>query len=255
MQGIGFLARNSQLLLGILLAIFASTSTANSSSWRELSPGLEYRLLQRKIHVFRIAPKKHQLQIALAPKDKVSNVIRFAQQNQALIAINGGFFTPKLRPLGLRIQNGNQLNPIQATNWFGIFYLQNDNPHIVAKSEFRNNKNIQMAIQCGPRLIIDGKIPKLKAGFDNRTVLAIDKQNRVIIAVTENQPISTTSMARILLKLDAVQALNLDGGNSTQLYAKIGDFKRQVTGLSGITDAVLVSRVRERGEISHSSQE
>jgi hypothetical protein len=40
--------------------------------------------------------------------------------------------------------------------------------------------------------------------------------------------------------LECTDALNLDGGSSTQLYANVRLFKINVPGINAITDAILV---------------
>ena len=103
-----------------------------------------------------------------------------------------------------------------------------------------------MAIQAGPRLIINHRIPSLKDGDAERTALGITKNNQLIIVVTEKNPMSTTRLAEIMRRsedkdgLACQYALNLDGGHSTQLYANVNDFSLQLPGFSTIPDALII---------------
>ncbi len=169
-----------------------------------------------------------------------------AESNHAVIATNGGFFTPELKPLGLRVDQGEQKNPLKATAWWGVFLIKEGKPQIVAQKNYRPDKSIEFAIQSGPRLLVNGKIPALKPGLDNRTALCITKDKKVVLLATENLPISTGDLAKILGSNDkkgglgCIDALNLDGGSSTQLYANVNRFKLKVSGFTTVSDAVLV---------------
>ena len=91
---------------------------------------------------------------------------------------------------------------------------------------------------------MNGQVPTLRPGLANRSALGIDKHGKVIVVVTENLPISTSDLAHILAAppLNCVDALNLDGGSSSQLYAKIDRFKLDVPGFSQVSDAIVVKR-------------
>jgi exopolysaccharide biosynthesis protein len=119
--------------------------------------------------------------------------------------------------------------------------------HIVNQRNFKKNKEIEFAIQSGPRLVVNGKIPlSLKPGMDSRTALGITKNNDIILVATENLRLTTTQLASVMLAfqidggLGCVDALNLDGGSSTQLYASFKNFYLDIAGYSAVTDAIIV---------------
>ena len=222
-----------------------------AGSWQRLAEGLHYRRLvspkwgsNSQLHAFRIDLQHYRLALALAEdyQKNMSVARELAQRQQALIAVNGGFFTPRQKPLGLRIQQGVVRYPLKNTSWWGIFYLMQRQAHIVALGEFKLHPDIDMAVQAGPRLLIHGKIPSLKAGFAERSVLGIDRKGRVILLSTENAPMQTRQLAILLRDVFACQeAINLDGGTSAQLYAQVPpSLAIDIGNLSLITDAVLV---------------
>ncbi len=55
-------------------------------------------------------------------------------------------------------------------------------------------------------------------------------------------PLSTTELAQVMkaAPLNCENALNLDGGSSSQLRAQIGSFQLDVHGFSNVSDAVIV---------------
>jgi exopolysaccharide biosynthesis protein len=69
----------------------------------------------------------------------------------------------------------------------------------------------------------------------------------VILLATENLLLSTTDLATIMRNktadggLECVDAINFDGGHSTQLYTRLQNFNLQVPSFTAVADAVLVS--------------
>ena len=245
--------KGHQILLFIILntALFLPHTTY-ANSWRMLAPGIEYQELKTNkltpwshIHAFRINLAENELKIATANKlsRKYASVDEMAVHNNALLAINGGFFDKKFRPLGLRINNYKQLNNLKRISWWGIFYVKNNRAYISSYRQYHKSPKTSFAMQSGPRLLIDGQTPTLKPGNAERSAIGIDGQGRIIIVVTDNASMSTTDLALMMSKspINCIDALNLDGGSSSQLYAKIGNFQLNVHGFSDISDAIIVT--------------
>ncbi|WP_133126900.1 phosphodiester glycosidase family protein [Legionella nagasakiensis] len=237
------------IVLLIILLSMASLSIADN--WRELAPGIQYRDLSSSllnpwahIHVFRINLQKNQFDLVMANhlSRKHASTEEFAQHSNALIAINGGFFDKNYHSLGLRISNHQLHNPIKHISWWGVFYIKGQKPYLSAPRQFKNNHYVSFALQSGPRLLINGKIPSLKPGLAERTALGINSNDEVIILVTDNTPMTTKTLAEIMKSspLNCKEALNLDGGSSSQLTANIGSFQLNVHGFSNISDAIIV---------------
>ncbi|KTD16485.1 phosphodiester glycosidase family protein [Legionella jordanis] len=238
------------LPLLVFLLTFSSCPLANSE-WRSLAPGIEYQDLDGNfltpwshIHAFRIDLKKNHLSIVTASelaRDHAS-VNEYAQFSHALLAINGGFFDNNFKPLGLRIYNKRQKAPLKNISWWGVFYIKNHKPYLTSANQFRANNQIDFAIQSGPRLLVNNRIPPLKAGRAERSALGITHDGRVIILVTDNLPLSTTELAQLMkaAPLNCQNALNLDGGSSSQLRAQLDSFQLEVHGFSNVSDAIIV---------------
>lgn len=242
-------------LLKVLVIVFLFLSSATTASpWKKLAPGIEYRDIGANIltpwshvHVFRIDLKHNQLDLMQASEldRKQASVDQFAHRSNALIAINGGFFDKNYLPLGLRIGHATQYSPIKQISWWGVFQIKNNQAAISSFSRF-NNASPQFAIQSGPRLLINGKIPPLKPGHAERTALGITQDGHVIILVTDHAPMTTTALAKFMKSspLYCKNALNMDGGSSSQLYAHIGTFQLSAHGFSDVTDAIIVKSKR-----------
>ncbi|KTC73070.1 hypothetical protein Lbir_1122 [Legionella birminghamensis] len=238
------------LLTVSLLALVLNYALA-SNNWHKLTSGIDYQELKESyltpwshIYAFRINLKYNQLSLVFA-KDmavKYASADEFAQHSNALLTINGGFFDQEFKPLGLRIKNRQLKSPLKQISWWGIFYIRNDKPYITNVRQFRRDNQIEFAVQSGPRLLINGQIPPLKPGRAERTALGITPDGEVIILVTDNAALSTIELAQIMKAppLNCLNALNLDGGSSSQLHAQIDSFHLNVHGFSNVSDAVIV---------------
>ena len=214
-----------------------------------IAPGLAYMDLNSEsitrwsqIHVFRIDLQHYQLDLVDAMDRSRTRVPikELADYHHALIAINGGFFDTQDRPLGLRIKHHKVTNPLKRISWWGIFYIKDHKPYITSMSHYKNNSDIDMAIQTGPRLLINGHKPALKPGLAERTALGITSHGELIILVSENTPMTTDKLADLMKSIDCVDAINLDGGSSSQLYAQIGALKINDRGFNTIHDGLII---------------
>ncbi len=99
------------------------------------------------------------------------------RDGQVQMAMNGGIYDKAYAPLGLYIEKGRQLTPLNRAsgggNFFirpgGVFYLRGQNAGIVSINKFRASPAIRYAVQSGPMLIENGKINwRLKPSASSR---------------------------------------------------------------------------------------
>lgn len=223
-----------------------------ASEWRVIADGLEYQELTdthpipwSHIHVFRIDLKYNNFSLitAKALHHNYAVISEYAKFSNALLAINGGFFDKNYHPLGLRISNTHKLNSLRPISWWGIFYIKNNQPYI--SNTDNNYLNADFAVQSGPRIIIDGQISKLKfSGYAERSAIGITEYGKIIILVTEHNPISIQKLAHLMYKdpINCIQALNLDGGSSSQLYANLNKFYLNVHNFASVSDAIIITK-------------
>ncbi len=240
-----------RVVLLFLLPLVANICQANS--WNSIEPGIEYQDLNRNsimpwshIHVFRVDLAQNQMELAAAQamfKTSHASIEQFAQKTKPIIALNGGFFDTQFKPMGLRINHQKQLTPLKPISWWGIFHIdQEQKPGLTSMRQFEPDSTLNFALQAGPRLIINGKIPHLKAGYAERSALGITKSGKVIIVVTQNYPMTTRMLAELMRStpVNCLYALNLDGGSSSQLYVNSNKLKMHSPGFTHISDAVIV---------------
>lgn len=234
-----------------LLFLNFSCSATVFAKWQELRSGLYYQDLAptlihdwSHIHVFKINPKlfrfelvSHQQTAYLFP-----TISQYAEYKHAPLSFNGGFFDNQQHPLGLRVSRFKRLNPFKNISWWGVFYIKNQTPYISSAKHFSYSKQIEFAIQSGPRLLVNGQLTNVHPGYAERTALCILPDHQVAVIITQYYP-STLKHLATLLKAPPLQcqdAINLDGGSSTQFFAKFSGFYRYMSGITSVSDAITV---------------
>lgn len=175
-------------------------------------------------------PKKQHL--ALHWKDDKGQIIGSlgrmnawtqSRGRQLLFAMNGGMYMEDRAPLGLYIENGRTLRPLNrrtaSGNFYmkpnGVFYLTKDRRGVVCRTEdFRASSTIQYATQSGPLLLINGRIhPMFQKGSRNLNVrngVGILPGNKVLFAMSKGA-ISFYDFAEYFRSRGCRWALYLDG--------------------------------------------
>jgi len=156
------------------------------------------------------------------------------QNKEMVFATNGGMFMQNFMPLGLYVENGKPMTPINKkngkTNFYikpnGIFYLTKDKKaSIKTTSDFKFNKSILYATQSGPMLLINGKInPEFRNNSINlniRNGVGILPDNKVLFALTK-MPMNFYDFANYFKEMKCKEALFLDGGISEFYYPEKG---------------------------------
>lgn len=239
-----------KLLIAFFILSLPVSYALATNHWRQLAPGIEYQDVKGNlftpwshIHAFRINLNDNEFSLITAKELTLAHasIHEYARFSNALLAINGGFFDTAYQPLGLRISNKHQKNSLKNISWWGIFYIKNNKAYLKNINQYKAD-NQDFAIQSGPRLLINRKIPPLRPGRASRSALGITKDGRVIILVTDNHFLSTTELALIMKAppLNCENALNLDGGSSSQLSARLTNFQIDVPGFSNVSDAIIV---------------
>jgi len=236
-------------------AVAAMPNFIVPTAWRNVASGLEYTTISNfadfpggNLHVFKIDLQHYNLRIGLTKNADGGNktLQQLMREENAIIAVNGGFFSPDDKPLGLLVSQGKLLNSLRPTSWWGIFSIHGTQAQITARKDYQFDATTDFAIQAGPRLVVNEQIPNIASNVDYRTALGITKDGRVIIAVTENLMLTTQELAEIMRRpenmggLGCVNALNLDGGHSTQMYTRLATLLLQVPSFTQVADSILV---------------
>lgn len=228
--------------------LFGAASPAHADPWRKIDEGL-YFIRMPQVQAFKIDPQKFKFQILsgkISFHESSATVQQMFKQFQPALIVNGGFFSPEGKSLGLLIKNGTRLNSAHKTSWWSVFHVTGKKPGITSSKDFNAKHTTELAIQAGPRLVIRGHIPKLKFSLARRSGIGFQPDGHVVIAVADQAELSLTAFANFFQKsekeggLGCSDALNLDGGGSTQLAAHWKDLDVDIQGDTKVPNAVAV---------------
>jgi uncharacterized protein YigE (DUF2233 family) len=151
----------------------------------------------------------------------------WAERLQSALVVNGGYFTPEDKTVGL-IVSGGQSWGTPYGDFAGMFAVTGDGSVSVRwlrDRPFNPNEALREALQSFPVLVKPGGVMGFPADADDgrparRTVVAQDRQGFVLIMVAPRGYLSLHRLAAFLAgsDLDIDVALNLDGGTSTGLW-------------------------------------
>jgi uncharacterized protein YigE (DUF2233 family) len=173
------------------------------------------------------------------PLRNFSNVAKAvaATGSELIFAVNGGMYRPDYTPVGLHIENGQELRPADRSsvdgppakvpNFYkkpnGVFFVGEDGAGVLTTDAFLQKRpNARFATQSGPMLVIDGSLhPAFIPGSTDRTRrsgVGICTGGTVRFAIS-NDAVNFHDFARLFRdRLDCPNALFLDGGRGVGLH-------------------------------------
>lgn len=150
-----------------------------------------------------------------------------ASRRRLAFATNAGMFTPQRTPVGLHVEDGRELSPVNLGSGVGNFYIKPngifmvdaDGARILDSAEYRETRaDVRLATQSGPMLLVNGKPnPHFRPDSTNvqiRSAVAVRGPSDVYFVLSQ-EPVTFYELA--LLCRDALhcgQALYLDGAIS-----------------------------------------
>jgi hypothetical protein len=140
--------------------------------------------------------------------------------------INGGYFHPDDRPLGLMVSGGREIHGFEKAKLLsGVLAVRGHRIELVRSGVFKPGKDVQEALQAGPWLVEHGRpVTGLNAERRaRRSVVATDGKGHWAIVATGPLTLAEAGEVLALPGLPGGwtvrDALNLDGGSSTALWA------------------------------------
>ena len=150
------------------------------------------------------------------------------RSNQVAFAMNAGMFDEQGHAIGLLIEDGKELQPINRRDGYGNFHMKpngvflvrsDGRAEVVASDEYEPGDEVEFATQSGPVLLIDGKLhPRFEPDGQSlhfRNGVGIGPDGAPLFAISE-EPVSFGRFARFyrdVLKVD--DALYFDGSVSS----------------------------------------
>jgi hypothetical protein len=249
-------ARAGALLLA--LAAFAGTASCTRSvpvapqvRFNDLANGVQYaRLYDLRAegeridgHAFRIDLEAAGLRVLAAGGPKTRReVATIARRFQDVVAVNGAFFDEEGKAMGLVVDQGRLISRWRTKAW-GALVVKDRRATMMKGKDVDLEKKPELVLQGWPRLVVDGKVMDLKKQEAARTAVCADGRYVTIVVLPDDTGMK--ALASFLARRDQLgglgcqNALNLDGGPSTQLYAKLGALTVAVKGGWGVHNALV----------------
>lgn len=161
-----------------------------------------------------------------------------ADEGRTLVfAINAGMYLTDFSPIGLYVENGQELRPVstktmdgpagKVPNFYkkpnGVFFLNDDEAGILPTADYlKRRPKARFATQSGPMLVIKNKLnPILVGGSTDRTPrsgVGVCDDGIVRFAISEGA-VNFHDFAHLFRdRLRCPNALFLDGGNGAGIY-------------------------------------
>ena len=167
-----------------------------------------------------------------------ARVTALREEHDAWLVVNGTFFSHSGEPMGLLRQADTELNPLRSADW-GVFEVDGSgHARLVHTRDYVPAAEVEMAVQCGPRVVIDGEVPGLKPQSAHRTALCIRNPSEVAVVITRGVVLADAFGRWLADDLGCRDALLLDGGPSTQLSARVGTLSMDVHGGWGVPNGI-----------------
>ncbi len=234
-----------------------SSGTPALNTWIQAAPGVEIRYEDWKspgdnedtVTIVRFDVHHIRLSVAYQPSDPLA-MSEWMKKEQATAIINGGYFDEQNNAEGLVIAGGQAFGT--SYSGFGGMLSVNSQGQIrlrsLSEAPYKpNSEQLEQATQSSPLLMLHGKRTQFNADSagSRRSVVAMDKQGRLLFIVSPGMAFSLDELADLLVSSDLSidTALNLDGGASTGLYVNAGN---QHVNIDSVTPLPLVIVVKAK---------
>lgn len=246
------------VLNGAALADGPLPSEQNIPEWKSLAPDLEVTefgssspgLFSSQLLFVRTGLRDFVLSVGMAREFGMGRATAkvLAEKAGGAVAVNANFFDLDRKPLGLVINRGLTRNPLHKGGRVltGIFELNSKGPTVRSRDGYDSSSAIE-AIQAGPRLLAKGQ--KIEGLSDRdvatrRSGVCIDKQGRLLLFCSASNlgGITLLELQSLLLNphIGCVDALNLDGGGSAQMYLKVSETNYYLPGTDEVPVVLLL---------------
>ena len=174
------------------------------------------------IYILRLEPAQFDFRIGYQPGQPLP-LAAWQANSEALIVVNGGFFTEEFTATGLIVVDGAS-SGVSYDDFAGMLAITECGPEIrwLGQRPYSADEPLRYALQSFPLLVEPGGL----LGYSNedgsparRTVIGIDDDGRFLIILTRQSRFTLGQLSRWLTNSDLGLdiALNLDGGPSSGL--------------------------------------
>jgi exopolysaccharide biosynthesis protein len=254
----------TKLLLGtvVLPTLLSVEAWANPPPipWRQVLPDLEvaevsfprFLVLESSSVIVRTSLSRFRVGVIRAGDLALegATVQELVLRTGAAFGVNGSFFEEGRRAIGLLATRGivHQRPHMGGTLLNGIFVSSKSGLRILPRTRF-SSVSILDGLQAGPLLIQEGRsLSSFQDRADRRSAVCIDKEERLVFFATSSRVLglSLGDLQEFLLGLGCKDALNLDGGGSTQLFlstrhsSKSSPYELNIEGEDPVPSAIVL---------------
>jgi uncharacterized protein YigE (DUF2233 family) len=142
-----------------------------------------------------------------------------------VLSMNAGMYEPDMRPVGLHVEDGRTIAPLNTNPGEGNFYMEPNGVFFVrhdgtagilsTRAYAKDRPNARMATQSGPMLVIEGKLhPRFEPNGTSRFIrngVGVRDVHTIILAIS-TETVSLGRFARLFRdELGCSDALFFDG--------------------------------------------
>ena len=153
------------------------------------------------------------------------NLAAVMRRENCLAGVNGGYFDPEDKPVGLLISDGNVIAPLRKARLLsGVTIVSNGRIQLLRVAEYSSKRRATAALQCGPFLVDRSQpVPGLNDTRPaRRTFIVTGGSDRAAIGFCSD--VTLAQLGKILATpgvapdLKVQRALNLEGGSSSAFW-------------------------------------
>ena len=226
-------------MIAFLLAAAASLAAPDNGALAETRPCLSMEYERNAYTICEVDLRRHAVRLYWkrpdgTPYSYLSALPRAleGEAGKLLFATNAGMFDPALKPVGLYVEQGRELVHASTKSGYGnfhmkpngVFYVSADRAAVAETRAFlKQRPQAELATQSGPMLVIDGRLhPRFdrdSTSLKARNGVGVRQDGKVIFAISQGE-VSFDAFARLFRDgLNCPNALFLDGGSASSLYA------------------------------------
>ena len=227
----------SAAIVALLVSSTAHAQWTQISAQSEPSPlrGLEHRYVvaeysatgdRASLELAIFSTKSCRLRIVDQAKEPRLDLEEAMSRGNFIAAVNGGYFDPDYKPIGLLVVDGTIIAPLQKARLLsGVLSASARKVQILRVAEFSLAQKPEAAVECGPMIVDLGKSVR---GLEStrparRTFAATGAGDKAVLGFCSDVTLADLSsiLATVLAPDFKVQrALNLDGGSSSAFWFK-----------------------------------
>ena len=217
------------LFFGLLAVSRAAWSVSSSETDKGSVPGVEHRRIvlsesasseEATVDLALFSVKSATVRVIDNPRGE-DDLATVARRVRGVAGVNGSYFDPQNKPVGLLISDGKLIAPFRKARLLsGVLVVNKTRIELMRTGEYSSRKNVAAAVQCGPFLVEGGRAT---AGLNNtrparRTFVLTMAPERAAIGFCSTVTLAQLGDILAIPELKTQRALNLDGGSSSAFW-------------------------------------